>query len=317
MKMYKRLFLAILVSVSAAGLVFAGGGQQGSGASGKKTIAMLPPAMTSPFYVSTIKGAREIADQLGYNLTTLAPQQESDYAGQVQMMEDLITQKVAGIMVCAINIEAISAGVRKANAAGIPVVFFNTLTDIDNADVYALSGYNQYKGGANLADWVNKKTGGNAKVAVIEGLPSDYTTQRMGGFVDQCKAKYPGIQVVASSPGDWVRDKGMNAALDMLQAHPDITVIYGLSDEMALGAYQAKKQIGKDNLIVIGLDGNPNALESVNNGELDATLYCGPYEIGKNAAIYLDKAIKGEKISDKKVEAPTTVADKSNASQFL
>jgi ribose transport system substrate-binding protein len=315
MNLTKKLLLVSLILVLATGAVFAGGGKS---ASGKKTIVMLPPAMTSTFYQSTIAGAKDAAAQLGYEFNTMAPQQESDYAGQVQMMEDLITQKVAAIMVCAINIDAIGTGVKKANAAGIPVIFFNTITDLSGGgDVYALSGYNQYKGGANLADWLAKKTGGKAKVALILGLPSDYTTQRRNGFIDQCKAKYPGITVVAEAPGDWVRDKGMNAALDMLQAHPDITAIYGLSDAMALGAYQAKKQVNRNDVLILGLDGTPEALESVKKGELDCTLFCDPYTIGKNAAIYADKALKGEKLSEKVVETPTTVADKTNVDQFL
>ncbi len=57
----------------------------------------------------------------------------------------------------------------------------------------------------------------------------------------------------------------MNAAMDMLQAHPDISVIW-LSDEMALGAVQAAKQLGRSDIIVVGLDGNPNAFESVKAG---------------------------------------------------
>lgn len=317
MKKFERKVLSvILVFLMGAGMVFAGGGQQEAGG-GKKTIALLPPAMISPFYASVIKGAKEVADKLGYNLTTLAPDSESNYSAQVQIMEDLITKKVDGIMVCAINQEAISAGVKKANDAGIPVVFFNTNVDLKNAVVYAMSGYDQYNGGGRLADWVNAKTGGNAKVAIIEGLPSDYTTLRMGGFVDRCKEKYPGIQLVASQAGNWEREKGMNAATNMLQAHPEITVIYGLSDEMALGAYQAKKQAGRNDIIVIGLDGNPNALESVKNGELDATLNCGPVDIGRNAVIYMDKAIKKESIPQKFIEAETIVVDKTNVDQFL
>ena len=308
----KAIFIGLALMVMAS-MAFAGGQK----ASGKKTIGLLPPAMTSPFYASVIKGAREEADRLGYDLRILAPEAESNYAAQVQIMEDMITQKVDGIMVCAINQEAISTGVRKANDAKIPVVFFNTNVDLQNAVVYAMSGYDQYNGGGKLADWVNTKTGGNAKVAIIEGLPSDYTTLRMGGFVDKCKEKYPGIQVVASQPGDWLREKGMNAAANMIQANPDISVIYGLSDEMALGAYQAKRQIGRNDIIVIGLDGNPNALESVKNGELDATLNCGPVDIGRNAVIYMDKALKGERIPQKFIEAETTVVDRSNVDRFL
>ncbi|MDD3110145.1 MAG: sugar ABC transporter substrate-binding protein, partial [Eubacteriales bacterium] len=229
-------------------------------------IGFLPPAMTSPFYASCIEGATPVAQAGGYELLVMAPESEDDYASQMSMMEDMITRGVAAICVCGINLDALIPGIKKANEAGIPVVMFNTITELAGGEVYAYSGYNQYNGGGKIADWVNEKTGGEAKVAIIEGLPSDYTTQRMGGFVDRCAAVYPGIELVASQPGDWVREMGMNAAMDMLQAHPEISVIYGLSDEMALGAVQACKQLGREEIIVVGLDGNPNAFESVKAG---------------------------------------------------
>jgi ribose transport system substrate-binding protein len=186
---------------------------------------------------------------------------------------------------------------------------FNTITELSGCDVYAYSGYNQYNGGGKIADWVNAQTNGQAKVAIIEGLPSDYTTQRMGGFIDRCKEAYPGIEVVATQPGDWVRELGMNAAMDMLQAHPEITVIYGLSDEMALGAVQAIKQLGRDDIIVVGLDGNPNAFESVKAGELTATLDCGPVAIGANAILAIVEALQGVERDELIIEAETTVVD--------
>lgn len=280
-------------------------------------LGFLPPAMTSPFYASCIEGAQPVADALGYELKVLAPPSEDDYATQTSMMEDFITQGVAGIAVCGINLEALKPAIAKANEAGIPVVMFNTITELDGVDVYAYSGYNQYNGGAKIADWVNEKTGGKAKVAIIEGLPSDYTTQRMGGFVDRAAEVYPEIELVASQPGDWVRETGMNAAMDMIQAHPEISVIYGLSDEMALGAVQACKQLGRDDIICVGLDGNPNAFESVKAGELTATLDCGPVAIGANAIKALDDAIHGIAREDKVIEAETTVVDASLVDNYI
>ncbi len=280
-------------------------------------IAFLPPAMTSPFYASCIEGAQPVAEAAGYQLVLMAPEVESDYAGQMQLMEDMITKGVAGIAVCGINMDALISGIKKANAAGIPVVVFNSITELSGCEVYAYSGYNQYNGGGKIADWVNEKTGGKANVAIIEGLPSDYTTQRMGGFVDKCKEAYPGVVLVATQAGDWEREKGMNAATNMLQAHPEINVFYGLSDEMALGAAQACKQAGRSDILCVGLDGNPNAKEAVKNGELTATLDVGPVAIGKNAIEALVKAIKGETIDAKIIEAETTVVDSSNVDQFL
>ena len=280
-------------------------------------LGFLPPAMTSPFYASCIEGATPVADALGYELEILAPPSEDDYATQTSMMEDFITQGVKGIAVCGINLDALVPAIKKANEAGIPVVMFNTITELDGVDVYAYSGYNQYNGGAKIADWVNEKMNGEAVVAIIEGLPSDYTTQRMGGFVDKCAEAYPGITVVATQPGDWVREKGMNAAMDMIQAHPEINVIYGLSDEMALGAVQACKQLNRDDIICVGLDGNPNAKEAVKAGELDGTLDCGPVAIGANAIKALADAIDGVARDEKVIEAETTVVDSTNVDQFL
>ena len=296
MKKILALVLVMLLAVASAAVA-------------EGVIGFLPPAMTSPFYASCIEGATPVAEALGYELSVLATPSEDDYATQTSMMEDFITQGVKGIAVCGINLEALKPAIAKANEAGIPVVMFNTITELNGVNVYAYSGYNQYNGGAKIADWVNEQTGGEAKVAIIEGLPSDYTTQRMGGFVDRAKEAYPGIEVVATQPGDWVREKGMNAAMDMIQAHPEITVIYGLSDEMALGAVQACKQLGRDDIICVGLDGNPNAFESVKAGELTATLDCGPVAIGANAIKALDEAINGIERTEKVIEAETTVVD--------
>ena len=109
----------------------------------------------------------------------------------------------------------------------------------------------------------------------------------------------------------------MNAAMDMIQAHPEISVIYGLSDEMALGAVQACKQLNRTDIICVGLDGNPNAFESVKAGELTATLDCGPVAIGANAIKALGDAINGVAREEKVIEAETTVVDITLVDNFI
>ncbi|MDI3481751.1 MAG: ribose transport system substrate-binding protein [Tepidanaerobacteraceae bacterium] len=292
-------------------------GQAQTGGSGGNAgeIAFVPPGMVSPFYAGTISGAKPTAEKLGYKFTVLSPERESDFAGQVKIVEDLVTRKVKGIALCAINADAIAAAVRKANEANIPVVVFNSLTELQNCEVKAYVGYDQRAGGRKVADYVNKVKNGKAKVAIIEGLPGYHTTERKGGFEEQIKS-YPGIQVVAFQPGDWEREKSMNAATNMLQAHPEIEVFYGLSDEMALGAAQACKAAGRNDILTIGIDGNPNALEAIKNGELTATLYVYPDVIGAKAIEALDKILKGETV-DKMIVTDSIIADKSNVDQFL
>ena len=90
--------------------------------------------MTSPFYASCIEGATPVAEANGYDLLVMSPPTEDDYATQMSMMEDMITRGVAGIAVCGINLDALIPGIQKANEAGIPVVMFNTITELEGAD---------------------------------------------------------------------------------------------------------------------------------------------------------------------------------------
>ena len=314
MKTLKRLIiLAVLLSLVAGGL-FARGGQE----SGKKTLAFCPPAMISPYYQSVIKGAQEAADKLGYNLITLAPDSESNYAAQVQIVEDQITKKVDGIILCAINTDAIVSAVRKANQANIPVVMFNTQNELTGgAQVACYVRYDQREAGRKVADFVGQTFNGTANVAIILGLPSDHTTERRGGFLELAQSKYPNIKLVAEQPGDWEREKGMNAAANMLTANPEITVFFGLSDEMALGAYQAVARANATNRVAVcGFDGTPASVASVRAGQLLSTISIGGEGTGYSCVEALDKIIKKQPV-DKFITVDTEMVTKANAMNFV
>jgi ribose transport system substrate-binding protein len=307
------LILTVLLFGSAT-IVFAAGGQAKGG---QLELALVPPAMVSPFYAAVISGARPAAERLGYKLTVLSTERDDDAAGQVKIVEDLVQRGVAGIAICAHDDKAIVSAVIKANQAGIPIVIFNSLTDLPGGEVYAYVGYDQRQGGANIADWVNKVTRGTAKIAVLEGLPGFHSTERAGGFIDQIK-NYPGLQVVATQPADWAREKGMNVAANMLQANGDINVFYGLNDEMSLGAGQAIKQAGKAGVVTVGIDGNPNAMEAVKNGDQTATLFVNPGKIGSASIEMLDAALKKQPApSSKRVPIDTIVVDETMVDQYL
>jgi len=308
MKRVSRMVLLVLVITMASAPVFA--------ESGTKEIAFLPPAMISPYYATSIKGAQPIAQSLGYKLLIASPENESDYDAQVRLVEDMITRGVKGVILCAINADAIVTAVKKCNSAGIPVVMFNTQDKLAGGKVDCYVRYDQYEGGAKMADFVAQQFNGKANVAIIEGLPSVHTTSRKGGFIDQAKKKYPGIKIVATQPGDWEREKGMNAAANMLQAHPEIDVFFSLCDEMGLGAVKAIEQAGSK-AKVVSFDGNPNAIEAIKAGTcMIATLSINGVETGKLCVQALDKIIKGQQV-DEIINVETVVVTKQNADQYL
>lgn len=281
----------------------------------KKTIAFLPPAMISPYYASCINGAKPQAEALGYELLVSAPDSESDYASQVQLVEDMIARGVDGIIICAINTDAIVTAVKKANEAGIPVVMFNVQDELADGKVDCYVTYDQREGGAKVADYMAEVVNGaETNVAIIEGLPSEHTTARMGGFSDRVAEKYPNIHVVASQSGDWEREKGMNAAANMMQS-VDIDAFFGLCDEMSLGAVQAVKPANGKQL-VFSFDGNPNAAEAVKSGDLMCTLSIGGLKTGEECVNMIDKILKGETV-DKFFTIETEVITKDNVDAYL
>lgn len=131
---------------------------------------------------------------------------------------------------------------------------------------------------------------------------------------DRVAEKYPNIHVVASQSGDWEREKGMNAAANMMQS-VDIDAFFGLCDEMSLGAVQAVKQANGKQL-VFSFDGNPNAAEAVKSGDLMCTLSIGGLKTGEECVNMIDKILKGETV-DKFFTIETEVITKDNVDAYL
>ncbi|TGR92531.1 sugar ABC transporter substrate-binding protein, partial [bacterium M00.F.Ca.ET.191.01.1.1] len=105
------------------------------------------------------------------------------------------------------------------------------------------------------------------------------------------------LQIVASLPGDWDRGKAASIATDTLTAHPDLVAIFCANDGMALGAVEAVYAAGKGQQVtMIGVDGNVDAVKSIKEGRLNASVAQLPYLVGKQAVENGKKALAGEKV---------------------
>ena len=104
------------------------------------------------------------------------------------------------------------------------------------------------------------------------------------GFADKLAELAPGLEIVASLPGDWDRAKAANITNDILTRHPDLVAIFAANDTMALGAVETAFAAGKgEDIVMIGVDGNLDAVESIEAGRLDASVAQLPYLVGKQA----------------------------------
>jgi len=282
---------------------------------GSITIAYMPPATEFNYYIAIGEGIKADAAKAGVETFMLAPQSGADINGQMGMIQDVITRKVDAIILSTHDEAAAAPLVKQAVDAGIAVIIVNS--DIANfpTPVHGVVGYSQRKGTKKIGDYLLEKLGGKpAKVGIIEGLPGYHSTERVGGFRDAVEGK-PGIEIKASVPGGWNVEGGNTAGMDLLQANPDVDVLFAANDYMIMGAAQAAKALGRK-LTLLGNDGDTAALEQIAEGPITATVNTTPFVMGQVALAVTMDALNG-KFAGGFVETPTTIVDKDNVVEAL
>jgi ribose transport system substrate-binding protein len=280
-------------------------------------IAYMPPATEFNYYIAIGEGIKAEAEKAGVDTFMLAPQSGSDINGQMGMIQDVITRGVDAIILSTHDEAAAAPLVKKAVDAGIAVIIVNSDIADFPTPVDGVVGYSQRKGTHEIGEYLLKKLDGKAaKVGVIEGLPGYHSTERVGGFLDAVKDQ-PNIDIVASIPGGWNVEGGNTAGMDLLQGHPEVNVVFAANDYMILGVAQAAKSLGRDDLILLGNDGDTGAgLEPIAAGDVTATVNTTPFVMGQIAFQVTMDALDG-KFSGGFVETPTTIVDMDNVLPVL
>jgi ribose transport system substrate-binding protein len=279
-------------------------------------IAYMPPATEFNYYIAIGEGIKSVAAEKGFEVFMMAPQSGADINGQMGMIQDVLTQDVDAIIFGTHDEAAAAPLLKKAVDKGIAVVMINS--DIPNfpTPIHAVVGYKQRTGTHAMAEWAIKQVAGkDVNVGVIEGQPGYHSTERVGGFLDGIKdAK--NFHVVTSIDGKWNVEGGNTAAMDILQSHPEVNVIFAANDYMAIGASLAAKAAGRNDLMILGNDGDTTGLEQINEGIITATVNTSPYLMGQWAAKATLDALDGT-FKGGFIEVPTTIADKAGALDVL
>ncbi|MGD2353906.1 ribose ABC transporter substrate-binding protein RbsB [Bacillus subtilis] len=260
------------------------------------TIGLSVSTLNNPFFVSLKKGIEKEAKKRGMKVIIVDAQNDS--SKQTSDVEDLIQQGVDALLINPTDSSAISTAVESANAVGVPVVTIDR--SAEQGKVETLVASDNVKGGEMAATFIADKLGKGAKVAELEGVPGASATRERGsGFHNIADQK---LQVVTKQSADFDRTKGLTVMENLLQGHPDIQAVFAHNDEMALGALEAINSSGKD-ILVIGFDGNKDALASIKNGKLSATVAQQPELIGKLATEAADDILHEKKVQ-KTISAP-------------
>lgn len=225
-----------------------------------------------------------------------AAQGESDEQGQAALMDDMVNKNYSAIIASPISDGNLVPPTEKAHAQGIPVI--NAIGGFCSCmDVYV--GPKHYMSGELAAQWIAEKLGEQGgEVAVIMGLPKESAARgRTKGFGDWLAQNAPNVQLVDVQNADWDRTKAKDVMDTLLKKHPNLSAVYVNNDTMAMGALEAVKAAGKlGTVLVVGNDGTSEALKSVQDGELSATVNIYPDFGGKIAVDIALRALAGQEL---------------------
>jgi ribose transport system substrate-binding protein len=320
----KWLFMVLLLLMSMALAACGGTSENTSGSSNngdegdeKKEylIGMSQANLGEPWRVAMNDQIKAAADEHP-ELKVVFADAAQDNSKQIADVENFIQQKVDLLIISPNEAKPLTAVVKKAYDAGIPVIVLDRKVEGDD--------YTQYIGGDNkligkkAGEYVAKvlgEEGGN--VVEIKGLEGSTPQQeRHDGFLEGISSN-PNVKVIASQNSDWLRDKAITVMETILQANKEIDVVYGHNDPAAEGAYIAAKNANREKeMIFIGIDGLPTpdgGLKAVMEGRLSATYI---YPTGGKEAIESALKILVDKAKvEKTVILDTIEVTKDNAEQ--
>jgi ribose transport system substrate-binding protein len=279
-----------------------------SDAGGQPKVAFVMKTLNHPFFLDMQKGAEEAAARSGIQLVVQAAEREIDVEKQMQIIENLLQTGIRALIVTPSGSREIASAIVKANRAKVPVIVVDTRVDAkaaadNNLEIKSFIGSDNYEGGRIAGEYLTKAAGGNAKVAILEGIPGHETgDSRLRGFRDALQQQ-PRMTIVASQPANWERDQGFTVFQNMLQAHPDIDAVFACSDLMALGAIEAIAAAHKsDRIRVVGFDALDDARKAIDAGRMEASVAQSPRDMGRIAVESAARVLRGEPVpADQKV----------------
>jgi len=242
-------------------------------ASGDKPIKIGVSMLFDDLWLTTLRDAMTeyAATQPGVELIMV--DSKEDVATQLGQVENFVAQKVDVIVLIAANTDAADPMTKAAQDAGIPLVYVNRIpSNLPEGISYV--GSDSIEAGIMQAEWLAEKLGGKGNVVIMNGNLAQEAAQKRTEGEKQVFAKFPDIHIIKEDTANWSRADGLALMENWLSTGDQIDAVASNNDEMAIGALQAIEAAGQlGNILVGGVDASPDALQEMDKGRLNVTVF--------------------------------------------
>jgi inositol transport system substrate-binding protein len=311
--MNKKIISLVLLLGGIAAVIFAGPSAEKK--SGGKLIVGYANMADSDVFVLARKTA-VISAAEGLNIEFQFSDANNDIQRQLDQIDIFISKKVDVLVVVPVDSTGVIPGIKKANAAKIPVICLG-IKGSDGDFIFV--GSQNYDAGYIQGELYAKLLPRDAKILYLAGTAGlDHSRDRRIGFNDALKkANRTDVQILADMDGDYVRATAMRITEDWIQTFPQFDGIVAANDQMALGAVEALKAANRlQGVLVTGIDGVAEATRAVKDGIMTQTVLQNASGQGAACVEVLKKIANGESLG-KEIFVPFESITKDNVDRYL
>ena len=260
--------------------------------SSKRVIGVVPKATSHLFFMAVHAGVKLAAAEFGFDIDWNGPQDETDHARQIQVVDAMVAQRVSALAISATDENTLSQAVQRAIDAGIPVSVFDSGVNAHGYLTFVAT--DNLAAGVTAAERLAGLVQEKGKVGMVMHKPGGTSTMlREKGFESTMK-KYPGITNAARQYGMADRAKARAAAENMLTAHPDMAGLFASSEASSLGAMQAIESRGLSGKVkLITFDTSDSHIASLKAGTIDLMLVQDSHRMGYEVVKSLAMKLQG------------------------
>lgn len=328
MSMFKKISAVTLAGLMCAGaLAGCGGSDNGSGSKGGGDaikIGFVNEANTDVFDMKRMEALQDAVDASGGKYSLECTDANLDIQKQIDQSKTFIAKGVDVLMVVPCDSEGIVPAINEANSAGVPTVCFGIKAASGD---FTYVGSESYDAGYMQGELMAKELPENATVMYLLGTQGlIHTVERERGFEAAMKdAGRDDVKIAEKLEAKYVKDEAMRITQTWIQSYSDgkggvkFDAVVAQNDQMALGAVEALKTAGiltnKNEIIITGIDGTPEAVQAVIDGQMTQTVLQDAKGQATAGLKVVDKLAAGEKAEDEVVPFQNIVAD--NAKDFV
>jgi D-allose transport system substrate-binding protein len=316
--------IAVPLGIAALALAGCSAGDSGSSGSGggstSSKVAAVIKGLDNPFFQAMESGIQDTADADGVDVTIQAAADIGDTTGQADKLTTLAGQDFGCFVVNPITGTNLVQALSQVSGAGKTIVNIDSPIDADaaktaNLDIATYIGTDNEAAGGKAGDFVKEQVEAGSEVAIIGGIAGDVTS---GARVDGFKAAVGSdLDIIQESAADWKREVALTTATDIIAANPNVKAFFAANDDMGLGIAKAIENAGRTGeIVVVSVDGNKDALESVKAGGLTATVAQYPFAIGQLGLQACEVANAGGTLPEN-IESPTALVTGAEADDAI